>query len=195
MNYTIGSGTLNVGKGYFHNDYAGNAGDQAAYLWGKGQTPAAWPGVVTTQLVGDSGFDCSQNTGVVFQQSHLAIAEIKDGTSNTYLVGEKYLNPDYYTTGTDIGDDDPCLGADDLDLNRWSGGGTATYTSYPPIQDQSGVGGNDLHSATFGSAHAAGFNVVLCDGSVRTISYSIDTWVHKNLANRKDGNPIDGSKL
>jgi hypothetical protein len=33
------------------------------------------------------------------------------------------------------------------------------------------------------------------DESVRSLSYSLDTTMHENLANRKDGNPIDGSKL
>ena len=47
----------------------------------------------------------------------------------------------------------------------------------------------------FGSAHLAGFNMALCDGSVRTISYSIDLMTHIHLANRKDGNRIDGRKL
>ena len=46
-----------------------------------------------------------------------------------------------------------------------------------------------------GSAHAAGFNIALCDGSVRTISYSIDAATHANLGNRKDGVAINGDKL
>jgi prepilin-type processing-associated H-X9-DG protein len=199
LNFTYaGSGTLNVGKGYFHNDYAGNGGD-TIYSWSCGPTTSATlQSTVTSQL--NSG--ANLNTGIIFQQSQVTMADIKDGTSNTYLIGEKYVCPDYYLTGDDHGDDNPCLGADDWDLCRWSGynsngvsGNTTTYQAYIPMQDQSGVGGNDLHCETFGSAHGAGFNVTLCDGSVRTISYSIDTYVHKNLANRKDGNPIDGSKL
>jgi prepilin-type processing-associated H-X9-DG protein len=68
---------------------------------------------------------------------------------------------------------------------------TTTTTLVGPTQDQSGA----LHSGLFGSAHAAGFNMVFCDGSVRTISYSINTTVHGYLANRMDLQPIDGSKL
>jgi len=47
----------------------------------------------------------------------------------------------------------------------------------------------------FGSAHSSGFNAAMCDGSVRSITYSIDLETHRRLGNRKDGLPIDGSKI
>ena len=47
----------------------------------------------------------------------------------------------------------------------------------------------------FGSAHAGAFNMAFCDGSVRSISYSIDGAVHSHLANRKNDQPIDGGKF
>ena len=61
---------------------------------------------------------------------------------------------------------------------------------FQPVQDRPGVGGNG-----FGSAHPGGWNVVFCDGSVRSMSYSIDLQIHKYLGNRKDHQPIDTSKL
>ena len=45
--------------------------------------------------------DTTNETGISFQRSQVSIGEIKDGTSNTYCVGEKYLSPSSYTTGTD----------------------------------------------------------------------------------------------
>jgi prepilin-type processing-associated H-X9-DG protein len=50
------------------------------------------------------------------------------------------------------------------------------------------------YRANFGSAHSNGCNFVFCDGSVRTISYGINILVHKRLANRMDGLPIDPSQ-
>jgi prepilin-type processing-associated H-X9-DG protein len=46
----------------------------------------------------------------------------------------------------------------------------------------------------FGSGHSTGFGVVMCDGSVRVISYSIDGVTHYQLSNRCDGQPIDPTK-
>jgi prepilin-type processing-associated H-X9-DG protein len=47
----------------------------------------------------------------------------------------------------------------------------------------------------FGSPHAGGANFVMCDGSVRQISYGIDSNVYDKLGNRSDGEAIDLSSL
>ena len=62
-------------------DYAGNSGDVA-------YSPTA------------------TLTGVIFWMSVIRAADISDGLSNTYLLGEKSLMPDSYEAGTSGGDDD-----------------------------------------------------------------------------------------
>ena len=54
--------------------------------------------------------------------------------------------------------------------------------------------GQDL-TTCFGSAHLDGWNASFCDGSVHSMSYSIDMITHQNLASRNDGNAIDTSKF
>lgn len=118
--------------------------------------------------------DVSRVTGVSWLRRGAGISEILDGTSNTYLAGEKYVSVLGYRTLTDLGYDQPMFTGVDLDISRW--------TLHTPIQDQ------NLHSVrSFGSAHSHGCQMTFCDGSVRTIAYAIDANLHRTLGNRKDG--------
>ncbi len=124
-------------------------------------------------------------TGICYRRSKIRVAAISDGMSNTYLVGEKSLYPESYETGQSGGDDDTMYFGGNCDALR------TTYLEYVLTQDRSGYDS----CGQFGSAHSAGFNMTLCDGSVRSISYSIEASVHACLGNRKDGVAIDGSKF
>jgi prepilin-type processing-associated H-X9-DG protein len=125
----------------------------------------------------------SKTSGVCAERSQVHMADILDGASNTYLVGEKYLSADSYTTGVDWGDDQGALCGDSDDLHRW--------TYLPPAQDTPGMTAYYI----FGSPHASGLNMAFCDGAVKTVTYSIDATVHLYLGNRKDGQTIDGKSL
>jgi prepilin-type N-terminal cleavage/methylation domain-containing protein/prepilin-type processing-associated H-X9-DG protein len=120
-------------------------------------------------------------TGVSFLRSEITMADIEDGTSNTYMVGEKYCNPDHYTDGAGVGDNEGAFTGqvDDNYRETWD------Y----PLQDTPGYDNANI----FGSAHASSFNMAMCDGSVRSISYSIDVVLHRTLGNRADGKPLDST--
>jgi len=160
------------------SDYAANGG-QSFVSFGVGPTSLSQ---------GDSGGftfpDASGTTGVNFVRSEITMANIRDGASNTYMIGEKSVSPDLYNTGSSYGDDQSIYVADDFDNVRWTGNG-------PPYQDQAG---SDA-SALFGSAHESGCNMAFCDGSVRTVSYSISHDVHICLGNRNDGVALDSSSF
>jgi len=165
-----------------HNDYAANAGDSSVSSVGgpssfaDGINPDWWAGHYTSH---------QQSTGVMFLRSEISVARVRDGTSNTYLVGEKFLNPDNYTNGKDSSDNTTMFQGHDVDVNRWTDLGRL------PMQDRPGGG---LYWR-FGSAHSGGCNFVFCDGSVHSISYAVEAEIHRCLGNRKDGKPIDASKL
>jgi prepilin-type N-terminal cleavage/methylation domain-containing protein/prepilin-type processing-associated H-X9-DG protein len=129
--------------------------------------------------------------GITHQRSKIKIAMISDGTSNTYCVGERYLNPDHYLDGQDPADDQHILMGVDRDVNRFSGDGARGQTAVQPFQDRPGL---NLYR-NWGSAHSAAFNMVFCDGSVHSISYSIDQEVHRRLGGRDDGMPVDLNSL
>ncbi len=180
------------------SDYAACAGDQY-YGWDlPGPSTVAeaismtesrtWPNVAVNG--GGSFNGSSPATGISYLRSRVKISDITDGTSNTYLLGEKYLSPDYYLNGMDGADNESMYCGYDNDNHRttyYDG----THPDHQPMQDMPGYAGN---CATFGSAHAIGCNMALCDGSVRTINYSIDPETHRRLGNRKDGQTIDAKK-
>ncbi|NLF08622.1 MAG: DUF1559 domain-containing protein [Pirellulaceae bacterium] len=142
--------------------------------------------------------DTSRQTGISHQRSQVTAADVLDGSGNTFLIGEKYVNRDHYTNGKDIGDSETMYCGDDLDLIRFTGKlgtvGSAADNNLP-LQDRSTSTSEGNRSQQFGSAHAGGFHMSFCDGSVRTVNYSIDGEVYRRLGNRKDGLLIDGGQF
>jgi len=126
--------------------------------------------------------DMSGCNGVVCPTLVIKLAQISDGTSSTYFVGEKHMNTDQYATGKDADDNNPVYVGYDWDHSRWG--------HVPPFADRPGK--SDYYA--FGSAHASGWQAVYCDGSVHALSYSIDPAVHLALSHREDGLVIDRSQ-
>ncbi|MDO5114345.1 MAG: DUF1559 domain-containing protein, partial [Planctomycetia bacterium] len=95
-------------------DYAGNLGTwlENPGMTGGGEGPAI--SEVATWRKNNSWEDhSSKYTGIFYIFSQTTIGEIRDGMSNTYLLGEKFLNPDCYedlkygnSTEDGNGDDD-----------------------------------------------------------------------------------------
>ncbi len=149
------------------SDYAANAGDVDC---GGGRGPA-------TLEEGDQGFawsDFSKGTGIFYVRSEVTINQISDGSSRTYLLGEKYRKE----SDSDQGDDQSMYSGYDYDTVRWA---TPDWT---PIPDSEEV---EIGHRRFGSAHASGCYFVFADGSVHMINYRIDPEIHRRLGNRKDG--------
>jgi prepilin-type processing-associated H-X9-DG protein len=149
------------------SDYAANYGDtQTEFLGGpstlaEGDDPTyAWP-------------DRAGLTGVVFLRSAIRFADISNGTSSTFLLGEKYLNPQRYVDGRDEGDNDNAFVGFDNDVVR--------STSEAPKRDLAG----ESNASRFGSPHASGVNMLYCDGSVQHLSYHIAPAVFARAGNRK----------
>ncbi len=129
---------------------------------------------------------------------------MKDGTSNTMMVGEAWKQTNAY--GGQGGDDTGPIEGTDEDIVR----STATNLD-PSISVQSDPQGpmraNPSHDAPvdniggwstvswnsqfgFGAAHPEGINAVFADGSVHNIKYGIDPDVFNALGNMDDGTTL-----
>ena len=167
------------------SDYAANGGDLC-------YTNAAIP---TTYAAADAMTEAQWNpnnvspNGVVYQRSQCKMADITDGASNTFLIGERNCNPDWYYDGVDYADDQGWIEGYDWDTNRFVLDSlTVTPSSYlPPLQDTPGLS----YGHGFGSAHAGSCNMAFCDGSVQPINYTIDGDTFHRLGNREDGETVD----
>jgi prepilin-type N-terminal cleavage/methylation domain-containing protein len=113
------------------------------------------------------GQQCTSD-GTFFHNSRIRFADIIDGLSQTYIVGERASLLGYATwIGTPSAD--ACAAGLVL--------GTA---SYPPNSKA-----DDIHN--FSSQHPTGTNFLAGDGSVRLVSETIDTTVYKALCTRAGG--------
>lgn len=131
-----------------------------------------------------------QYNGVCFQRSEVRLRMLTDGTSKTYMVGEKYLCPDNYENGADLSDNEAMYLGDDRDI-LCNSNATGTPPGDLPTPDQPGL----QHQYRFGSAHAGIWQIVLCDGSVHGFTYELDGPTHLRLAVRNDGALVDTSGL
>jgi prepilin-type N-terminal cleavage/methylation domain-containing protein len=153
-NATYWPGNMNTITVAARSDYAANAGLDVAAGWWQG-APGSYSKAVATEspsftdVAGYSWPDVSGSVGVIFSISCMPIAGIRDGTSNTYLVGEKYFTPDHYTDGLEGIDNNPLWAGFDWDWMRWG--------ASPPLQDRTGVSNWQI----FGSAHAATVNMAM----------------------------------
>jgi prepilin-type N-terminal cleavage/methylation domain-containing protein len=161
------------------SDYGANCGDVPWNEYSEGP-PGLDPTAPMRPDQVPSGKDQGPRTytGISFACSTVRLAEITDGTSSTIMVGEKFLHPRKWIDGTDPSDNENMYTGFDNDHYRSTG---AAY--FPPKADNPNLGTLQV----YGSAHPSVFNIVLCDGSVRGLSYNIDKQAFAWLGNKADG--------
>ena len=150
----------------------------------------SWPGYRSgpSTIAGAASYtwpDISTSTGLEFWRSQFTRASVKDGLSNTYLIGEKYLNADSYDGWAGGGDAQSMYIGSDQETARY------VHPDYFFGRDRPGLSVPE----GFGGPHASGSLFVLCDGSVQNVNWSVDREVHRRFGHRQDGLPADASQL
>jgi prepilin-type N-terminal cleavage/methylation domain-containing protein/prepilin-type processing-associated H-X9-DG protein len=161
-----------------------------------------------THYQGVSGINYSTNDGVLGSNIRVRITDIRDGTSNTLMVGERATSKPLnfgawlsgcgqYGVGLSPGDEqrgstDVVLGVREInsqhngpDLDACPAG---PYHFQPPnqIQDNTGKINQRCDQFHFWSRHIGGANFLYADGSVHFLSYEVDN-IMPGMGTREGG--------
>jgi prepilin-type N-terminal cleavage/methylation domain-containing protein/prepilin-type processing-associated H-X9-DG protein len=124
------------------------------------------------------------SNGVIAMLGMIRAAHVRDGLSNTYLLGERPVQ-----ISTDISVRGGALasggGTEQENFYDWGSGhiqGMYKVTNLPPEPFRAGVFAGA--PGTFGSRHPDTCGMAFCDGSVRNVSFSVDVTVHQGLGTR-----------
>jgi len=126
--------------------------------------------------------DLQNFRGIFGQNSGTAIGEIRDGTSNTMIVGERYVPEG--TAAATVGHG-TWIGATDCSTPA----GLASVLGDTSSALNAGVAKRQTTTG-FGSAHSMGAHLLLADGSVRFVSENIDIDVYRDLSTISDGRKV-----
>ncbi len=166
---------------------------QNTYIYGR----CNYPGVVGSTITDSGGLLTSD--GAFAESSCIQLRDFTDGTSNTFLIGER-RSPGMVGGLYAGGDTNWCGANDDIDPHAmWQGFAihlgfcdqasklNATMVNPPSVT-------NSAAYTAFSSQHTGGAHFLLADGSVRFISETIATGppatagsTYQNLASRNDG--------
>jgi len=119
------------------------------------------------------------------------LATIQKGTSNTLLIGEKYINQLRASTAPDCNDDQGWTDGWDNDTICFAQGSSGTNPVTPP-QPNGRVGTCGL---IFGGPHIGGLQALQCDGSVRSVSYSVNPAMWLIYCQSTSSTPLDPSSF
>ena len=177
--------------------------DQRYFWGGRGKPDHTGPATAASLAPTYFGFngvivrsdlwrDGTNNVRMGFYEP-VGFAQITDGSSNTFVLGEKWMPPSRFDG--DLDDSGRPLWHDD---RGWTDGwdpDTLRSTICTFRADSELVTGtpaeNDIAGFRFGSSHTSGMNAGFADGSVRFLSYDISLELLNQMAHRSDGELSD----
>lgn len=158
--------------------------------------------------------------GICAAGSEIPPDYVRDGLTQTILLGEKCLDQEYFLSKAANGEDENMysgfsssnarvVGAGFLMLEATAANGSKSYSNmaniqaavrtgtnpniFLPRQDPRGTTGKYRYA--MGSSHRVGFNTCMCDGSVREVPFTIDPLIYSALGNREDNYNFNTTKF
>jgi prepilin-type processing-associated H-X9-DG protein/prepilin-type N-terminal cleavage/methylation domain-containing protein len=156
---------------------------------------------------GTRSYQIQSKDGIFFQDSRIRIADVTDGTSSTFLFGERSdLDPEFDRLAFAFGSAFYPFG----NWGKWaavfSGGTAIEHLLSTPVpinyrvpagisHGEFGLPGGAAHNrlCAFGSGHPGGANFAFADGSVRFVSENIPLTTLQALSTRAGGEVIAGN--
>lgn len=145
----------------------------------------------STKISGTKSLEDTNQNGLFFACSSISIMDIKDGTSNTFMIGEAQTDVEFGKDGQSM--DHWVIGSPQTDPCGCNGGtGGTEFTefvgsAYPKMnarRTDPTVSGHEME-LSYGSWHVGGGHMAYADGSVHFISENIDKTVYNGLATRQ----------
>ncbi len=137
-------------------------------------------------------------TGIFFINSSVRIADITDGTSSTFLFGERnridfnlnaVYGPNFMENHSGWAWTNTLPGFDYL------GGSVAAINwACPAVNSDPGFVYEDIRFSVYGSGHTQGANFCFCDGSVRFLNNNTPVVVLQQLSTRNGSEVVDSSQ-
>jgi prepilin-type processing-associated H-X9-DG protein/prepilin-type N-terminal cleavage/methylation domain-containing protein len=147
--------------------------------------------VAFTDYLGVWGTDRRHRDGVLFIDSQVRLADVRDGTSNTLMVGERPPSADgrlgwWYAGWGQLkdGSAEALLG-----VAEWNDGPFYRQCPRGPYSYGPGRNANQCDTFHFWSLHPGGANFLFCDGSVHFLPYSAAP-IMPALATRAGGEAV-----
>ena len=183
------------------------------YYCPSSRAPTVYSGEAKSDYAACNGVNGFDNTGAVVHTNipwysgyagypTVTLTTISDGTSNTLLVAEKWLNPNQF--GKDGGDNEPFVNAGfDEDHIRSTGGtyscdycfgsttaSAVTINRVPRPDSEAPNGPSAIWNQSFGGPHAGGIEAVMADGAVHFVPFSVDPTVWAAVGSRSGGETV-----
>ena len=144
--------------------------------------------VVASSYAGSFGGDNvaidDANNGLMFRNSSVSFRSIRDGASNTIMIGEK-VNPRETKDLGWVSGTSATLRNTGVGIN--AGWDVANYfAGVSSEKPEPASPPSDTATGGFSSQHAGGAQFIMADGATRFISQSVDPELFSNLGNRED---------